>query len=100
MNYALVRYGLWGNSIKTLLKIQLHLLVSREQVARIDLVGNAPKLVFEAVGDDDIAALRELREVVYDLKAIKVATVGECWFVDDNLYAFAAEILNDILDSG
>lgn len=40
------------------------LLVSREQVTRIDLVGNAHELVFDVIGNDKIAALGELREVV------------------------------------
>lgn len=54
------------------------------------------EFVFEAVGDDNVAALGELCEVVFDLEAIEVAAVGEGWFVDNNLYAFAAEILNDV----
>ena len=74
-------------------------LVSREQIARVDLVGDLFKFVFEAVGDDDVAALGELCEVVFDLKAIEVAAVGEGWFVYNDFYAFIAEIFNNILDS-
>ena len=67
---------------------------------RVDLIGDLFEFVFEAVGDDDVAALGELCEVVFDLKAIEVAAVGEGWFVDDNFYAFAAEIFDNILDNG
>lgn len=49
-----------------------------------------------AVGDDDVVALEELREVVFDLEAIEVAAVSEGWFVDNNFYAFTAEILNGL----
>ena len=72
------------------------MLISREQIARVDLIGDLFKFVFEEVGDDNIAALGELREVVYDLEAIEVAAVGEGWFVDNNLYSFAAKIFNCI----
>ena len=37
------------------------LLVSREQIARVDLVGDFFEFVFETVGDDDVAVLGEGR---------------------------------------
>ena len=55
------------------------------------------EFVFGTVGDDDVAALGELCEVVSDLEAIEVAAIGEGWFVDNNLYAFTAEIFNNVL---
>ena len=74
------------------------MLVSREQIARVDLIGDLFEFVLEAVGDNDVAALGELCEVVFDLEAIEVAAVGEGWFVDDNFYAFAAKMLNRMMN--
>ena len=75
-------------------------LVSRKQIARVDFVGNLFGFAFEAVGDNDIAALGELREAVLGLEAIEIAAVGKGWFVDNNLYAFTAKIFNNILNGG
>ncbi len=36
------------------------------------------------VRDNDVAALGELCEVVFDLEVIEVAAVGEGWFVNNN----------------
>lgn len=44
--------------------------------------------------------LENFCEVVFGLEAIKVATVGEGWFVDNDFYAFAAKIFNNILNDG
>lgn len=39
--------------------------------------GNEAFIKVEAVGDNDVVTLGELREVVFDLEAIEVVAVGE-----------------------
>ena len=56
-------------------------------------------MVFEAIGENDVAAFGELVEVVFDLEAI-IGFFFEGWFVDDNVGAFATKPFNNILDSG
>ena len=74
-------------------------LVTSKQVTGVDDVGEVAEFVFEAVSENDVATLGELIEIVFDLKAVEFG-VFESWFIDDNFGAFAAEELDDVLNSG
>ena len=77
------------------------MLVSAEQVSRVDLVLDIAELVgVKAVGEDDVALCLELIEVIDDKAVEEAIAVLERGLVDDDRDSFRLDALHDALDGG
>ena len=75
------------------------LLVSPENIPRINLLLHIVEARFVAVGDDHVATALEFIQVVYNQAAEEGAAVLEGRLVDDDFGAFGLDALHHALDA-
>ena len=75
-------------------------LVSAEQIARVDLLLNIVQATIVTVGNDSLTTLLELLKVVHDLAAKESRTILQSRFVNDDRCAFGFDALHDTLNRG
>lgn len=73
-------------------------LVSTEQVAGIDLLLHIVQAAIVAVGNNGLAALLELVQIVDNLAAKEGSAILQSRLVDDHSRAFCLDALHDALD--
>ena len=74
-------------------------LVAAEKVAGIDLVFDIIEDGVIAVGDDGIALLFELREIIDNTAAKEHRSVGKCGLVDNDNGTFGLDTFHHTLDA-
>ena len=74
-------------------------LVAGEEVASVDFLFDVFEVFSDAVGDDDGAGVFEGIEVAGDRATVELGFV-ERGFVDEDVFAFGFDELNDVLNGG